>query len=144
MDTSKSGFNIGFLANKTNVKVETIRYYEKVGVMPDPPRSPSGYRVYKDAHVQRLYFIRRCRQLGFAMDEIRDLLSLVDLNTYTCSEVSALTLNHASMVKAKIADLRRLEKTLLQIASQCTGVDVPNCPIIDALLDPEESLISRG
>lgn len=133
-------FTIGTLSKRTGVNIETIRYYEKSGIMPDPPRTSGGYRVYKKAHLKRLLFIRRCRQLGFTMADIEGLLGLVDESGYTCGEVHALTLDHAEMVKQKIKDLKRLEKTLRSIASQCTGDDVPECPIIDALLDPSDPL----
>lgn len=127
-------FTIGTLSKRTGVNIETIRYYEKCGIMPDPPRTSGGFRVYKEAHLKRLRFIRRCRQLGFTMADIEGLLGLVDENGYTCGEVCTFTLNQAEMVKHKINDLKRLEKALRSIASQCTGDDVPDCPIIDALL----------
>ena len=133
-------FTIGELSKRTGVKIETIRYYEKSGIMPDPPRSAGGFRLYRQEQLNRLRFIRRCRQLGFSMTDIEGLLGLVDDHGYTCGEVRALTLEHADMVKQKITDLRRLEKTLRGIASQCTGKAVPECPIIDALLDPWDRL----
>ena len=136
-------FIIGELSKRTGVNIETIRYYEKSGVMPDPPRTAAGYRVYNKEHLNRLTFIRRCRQLGFAMVEIQELLGLVDAHGYTCSEVQAMTLQHAASVKQKIRDLQRLEKTLRRIASQCTGKKVPECPIIDTLLDPSDHLAMR-
>ncbi|MEX0824474.1 MAG: helix-turn-helix domain-containing protein [Woeseia sp.] len=133
-------FTIGELSKRTGVKIETIRYYEKSGIMPDPPRSAGGFRLYRQQQLNRLRFIRRCRQLGFSMTDIEGLLGLVDDHGYTCREVRALTVEHADMVKQKIADLKRLEKTLRGIASQCTGKEVPECPIIDALLDAEDRL----
>lgn len=134
-------FNIGELSKRTGVKIETIRYYEKSGIMPDPPRSAGGFRKYRVEHLNRLRFIRRCRQLGFSMVDIEGLLGLVDEHGYTCAEVRTLTLAHADMVTEKIRDLKRLEKTLRGIASQCTGKEVPDCPIIDALLDPTDQLV---
>ena len=139
-----SEFTIGELSKRTGVNSETIRYYEKIGAMPNPPRTAAGYRVYGEDLLNRLTFIRRCRQLGFAMTEIHDLLGLVDAHGYTCAEVQALTLEHAEMVKRKIRDLKSLEKTLRSIASQCTGKKVPECPIIDALLGPTNQLATRG
>ncbi len=129
-------FRIGELSKRTGVNIETIRYYEKIGVMPNPPRTPAGYRGYREIHLNRLRFIRRCRQLGFSMNEIHALLTLVDANRYSCSEVQALTLRHAEMVSNKIRDLKQLENGLRGIASQCTGEQVPDCPIIDTLLEP--------
>lgn len=140
MAKTANEFTIGALSKHTGVKIETIRYYEKSGIMPNPPRSSGGFRMYREAHLNRLTFIRRCRQLGFSMADIEGLLGLVDNRDYTCGEVRTTTLEHADMVAEKIRDLKRLENTLRRIASQCTGDDVPECPIIDALLDPKERL----
>lgn len=130
-------FGIGMLAQQASVKIETIRYYERSGLMPSPPRTAGRHRLYNDRHLRRLLFIRRCRGLGFSMIEIRDLVDLVDTNGYTCREVRSLTFEHAREVRRKIDDLRRLERTLTEIASKCRGDAVPECPIIDALLDPQ-------
>jgi len=135
MQKPAATFTIGELSKRADIKIETIRYYEKSGIMPSPPRSSGGYRLYDDAHERRLRFIGRCRQLGFSMRDIGDLLGLLDDNRYTCADVRSLTLGHADAVQQKIRDLRRLEKALRQIASRCTGDAVPECPIIDALLD---------
>ena len=124
---------IGTLSKRTGCNIETIRYYEKIGLLPAPPRSSGRRRLYTDTHRKRLTFIRRCRQLGFSLDEIRELLDLVDGGSYTCNEVRELTLNHADEMKRKITDLRRMEKVLRDITSKCSGGKVPDCPIIEAL-----------
>lgn len=129
-------FGIGELARESGVGIETVRYYERSKLMPNPPRSEGGRRVYTEGHLKRLVFIRRCRQLGFSLEEIRGLLGLVDGREYTCGEVQALTLGHAETVRRRIESLRRLEETLSRIAAKCGGGTVPDCPIIDALLDP--------
>lgn len=121
------------LARRTGCDLETIRYYEKIGMMPDPPRTASGYRVYDAAHVSRLRFILRARELGFAIEEIRGLLALVDGGTQTCAEVKERTERHLADVRAKIADLRRIERVLAATAARCTGDEVPDCPVLDAL-----------
>lgn len=121
------------LAKATGCNLETIRYYEKVGVMPDPPRTAAGYRVYEASHVSRLRFIMRARDLGFTIEEIRGLLDLVDGGTQTCAEVKDRTERHLASVRAKIADLRRIEKALATTASLCSGEDVPECPVLDTL-----------
>ncbi len=128
---------IGELSKRTGVKVDTIRYYEKSGILPKPPRTAGGYRVYREDDLNRLNFIVRCRQLGFSMRDIGNLLELVDEHDYTCADVRDLTLGHAAIVESKIADLQRLGATLRSIAAKCTGSKVPECPIIDALLDPD-------
>ncbi|MBS0470922.1 MAG: helix-turn-helix domain-containing protein [Proteobacteria bacterium] len=129
----KAEFSIGDLSGKSAVNIETIRYYEKIGVMPKPARSAGGYRLYTPDHLKRLTFIRRGRELGFSLDELRDLLRLVDGHTYTCAEVRALTLEHVAEIRRKIADLKRLERVMTKVASQCSGRKIPDCPIIDAL-----------
>jgi MerR family mercuric resistance operon transcriptional regulator len=121
------------LARRTGCNLETIRYYEKIGMMPDPPRTASGYRVYDKGHVSRLRFILRARDLGFAIEEIRGLLALVDGGTQTCAEVKERTERHLADVRAKIADLRRIERVLAATAANCTGNEVPDCPVLDAL-----------
>ena len=135
-------FSIGVLSERSGVKLETIRYYEKIGVMPKPSRSASGYRVYGNDHARRLHFVRRGRELGFSLDELRGLLCLVDGHSYTCREVHVLTIEHLKAIRQKIADLRRLERAMSDMAAQCTGNQVPECPIIDALF--EMSPLSRS
>lgn len=129
----RAEFSIGALAKESAVNIETIRYYEKIGVMPKPARSTGGYRLYTPDHVKRLTFIRRGRELGFSLDELRDLLHLVDGHTYSCAEVRALTLEHVAGIRRKVADLKRLERVMTAVASQCSGRKIPDCPIIDAL-----------
>jgi MerR family mercuric resistance operon transcriptional regulator len=129
-------FPIGALASESGVNIETIRYYEKIGVMPKPGRSPGGYRLYAAEHLKRLTFIRRGRELGFTLDELRGLLRLVDGHAYTCAEVRALTLDHVAGIRRKIADLKRLERVMTGISSRCSGKRVPDCPIVDALFEP--------
>ncbi len=128
-------FGIGALSKQTGVIIETIRYYEHEGLMPAPPRTSGGHRSYSEDHLKRLTFIRRSRELGFSMAEIRGLLALVDGGSYTCGEVKSLTLEHAESVRSKISDLRRIRRILLDISSRCEGGSVPECPIIDVLLD---------
>lgn len=84
----------------------------------------------------RLSFVRRSRELGFSLDEIRGLLQLVDGGRYSCAEVKAITLDHLADVRRKITDLRRLERTLADVAGKCRGGKVPDCPVIEALFDP--------
>ena len=126
---------IGALSKRTGVNIETIRFYERAGILPKPPRSAGGHRVYGEDHLKRLNFVRRSRQLGFSLDEVRGLLQIVDGGRYTCSEVKGITLDHLADVRRKIADLRRLERTLADVAGKCKGGKVPDCPIVDALFD---------
>lgn len=121
------------LARKTGCNLETIRYYEKVGLLPPPPRSTNGYRVYPPELAQRLQFIMHARDLGFAMEEIRSLLSLTDTGAQTCAEVMAKTQVHLKDVRRKITDLQRIERTLSRTLAECSGENVPECAILEAL-----------
>lgn len=129
------GLPIGKLSKQSGVNLETIRYYEKIGVMPAPARTAAGYRMYGPDHLKRLNFVRRGRQLGFSLDEIRGLLRLVDGHAHTCAEVKALTLDHLAEIRRKIADLKRLKRVMEEMAAQCSGGRTPECPIVDALFD---------
>lgn len=123
----------GELAERTGCNLETIRYYEKISMMPDPPRTASGYRVYDGNHVDRLRFILRARALGFTIEQIRGLLELVDGGTQTCAEVKERTERHLADVRAKIADLRRVEAVLVATTVQCSSDNVPQCPVLGVL-----------
>lgn len=128
----RNGTSIGALSKRSGVNIETIRYYERVGLIPPPPRSPGGHRVYGKPHLERLRFIRRSRDLGFSVEEVHTLLGMVD-GGYTCAEVQALALRHLDQVRTKIADLRRLEATLKSVSDECSGEAAPACPFIEAL-----------
>jgi MerR family transcriptional regulator, mercuric resistance operon regulatory protein len=125
--------SIGKLSQQSGVNIETIRYYEKIGVMPAPGRSAGGFRVYEPDHLKRLSFVRRSRQLGFSLDEIRNLLRLVDGHGHTCAEVHALMLSHLAEIRRKIRDLRRLQRAMAEMAARwantlkakCTSKFVP-------------------
>lgn len=126
---------IGVLSKRTGCDIETIRYYERIGVMPKPPRTEGGHRVFSEDHLKRLTFIRRSRKLGFTLVQVRDLLGLVDGNDYTCDEVKAITVKHADVMRQKIADLKKLKRVLDDMVSQCDRGDIPDCPVIDALFE---------
>ena len=121
------------IAERTGVHIETVRYYERIGLLPAPPRSEGGHRIYDEDLLRRLNFIRRCRELGFTLDEVRGLLLLVDGGDYTCGEVEVLTIAHLGKVRRKLADLKRMEKVLREMIARCEGGEVPECPVIEAL-----------
>lgn len=130
----------GALANATGCNIETIRYYEKIGLLHEPDRSAGGHRLYSRDDRARLGFILRGRDLGFSIEELKSLLSLVDSHDYSCGEVLDLTRDHLASVRQKLADLKKLERTLADVSAQCEGGDVPECPIIDALFGHEVGL----
>jgi len=128
-------FGIGALSERAGCNIETIRYYERETLLPDPPRTEGGHRVYNEVHLKRLTFIRRSRELGFTLEEVRGLLRMVDGEHYTCAEVKSLTLDHLEDVRGKLADLKKLEKVLKQLADRCSGGETPDCPIVEALFE---------
>ncbi len=131
----RQGYTRGVLAEKTGCNLETVRYYEKAGLLRKPARTQKGYRLYGAEDVKRLHFIRRCRELGFSISEIRGMLDIVDKRTYTCADISAMTEAHIRDVKGKISDLRKILKTLQSMAEQCQSGKGQDCPILDALED---------
>jgi MerR family mercuric resistance operon transcriptional regulator len=121
------------LARRTGCNLETVRYYEKAGVLPEPPRNESGYRSYDAGHERRLRFVLRARELGFSLEEIRELLRLVDERDRPCAEARTVAAAHLDDVRAKIADLRRMERVLRDVDAKCAGADLPECPLIETL-----------
>ncbi|MEO3433261.1 helix-turn-helix domain-containing protein [Inquilinus sp. CAU 1745] len=126
-------FSIGALAKATGCKVETIRYYERIGLLPAPARTGSGYRAYSPAHRDRLSFIRRSRDLGFPLEDIREMLRLSDDRERPCAEIDEIARGHLGEVKRKIADLKALGAELDSMISQCRHGAVSDCGIIGAL-----------
>ncbi|PCJ26908.1 MAG: transcriptional regulator [SAR86 cluster bacterium] len=125
--------SIGKLSSATSVNIEAIRYYEREGILPEPLRNQGGWRIYFGEDVKRLKFIHKCRELGFSLKEIKSLLSLVYSGNFTCKEVHDLTLEHAKKIHQKISNLKKMEAVLVEMASQCSRENVPDCPIVDSL-----------
>jgi MerR family mercuric resistance operon transcriptional regulator len=129
-----TGTQIGELSRRAGCNIETIRYYERVGLLPRPSRSASRYRLYDSDDVSRLTFVRRARELGFTLDEVRALLALsVDQGKDTCAEVRQVAAAHLADVRAKIADLRAMERVLGDAVRRCDAGELSGCPVIDAL-----------
>ena len=124
---------IGDLANATGTKVETIRYYERIGLLPAPERTRGNYRAYTRAQLGRLSFIRRARDLGFSLPQVRALLSLSDQRRRPCEAVDAIAREHLAEVDRKIADLTALRRELDSVISQCGHGTVAECRIIETL-----------
>jgi Cu(I)-responsive transcriptional regulator len=125
---------IGDLARRTGVKVETIRYYERIGMLPAPGRTPGNYRAYDSAHLARLSFIRRARDLGFHLEQVRALLALSEDAQRPCAEVDQIASAHLREIDAKIADLKALRRELQEVVGHCrNGAAISECRIIDAL-----------
>jgi Cu(I)-responsive transcriptional regulator len=125
--------SIGNLAEATDTKVETIRYYERISLLPKPGRTPGNYRSYGPEHLNRLSFIRRARDLGFSLAQVRNLLGLADQRHRSCDAVDAIAREHLAEVERKITDLAALRRELDSIISQCSHGTVAECRIIEAL-----------
>jgi MerR family mercuric resistance operon transcriptional regulator len=125
---------IGELSRRSGVNIETIRYYERIRMLPAPPRTASGRRVYGAVETRTLAFIRRARALGFTLDEIRALLALsAEDGRGACAEVRELAVGHLGEVRAKIADLSAMERVLADAVRRCDAGEAPGCPLIDTL-----------
>jgi MerR family mercuric resistance operon transcriptional regulator len=129
----QAGMPIGEFSRRTGGNIETIRYYERIGLLPLPDRA-GRYRRYGVADVRRLVFIRRARELGFTLDEVRALLRLSEADGgASCADVRELAARHLAEVKTKLTDLRTMERTLAEAVRRCDAGGVPSCPLIDAL-----------
>jgi MerR family transcriptional regulator, mercuric resistance operon regulatory protein len=124
---------IGKLSQLTGVNIETIRYYEKIKVLPVPLRAENGRGVYGPMEARILAFVRRSRELGFSLDEVRALLRLGGPEKASCREVREIAAHHLDDIRTKIADLRKLEHLLTKTVAQCTGTAAPTCPVLEIL-----------
>jgi len=125
---------IGELSRRTGCKIETVRYYERIGLMPPAPRSAGRYRLYGETEIRRLAFVRRARELGFTLTDVRRLLTLAPgPSDGPCAEARELAAAHLADVRTKIADLRAMERVLADAVDRCTTGNTPHCPVIDAL-----------
>ena len=130
----KERISIGDLAKGTGTKVVTVRYYEQIGLLPVPSRTTGNYRTYSNEHMRRLRFIRRCRGLGFTLDQIRDLLRLSSQKDEECENVDRITAQHLIEIEQKISDLKRLAKELRRLNNCCQGNGIiADCRILEAL-----------
>lgn len=127
-------YGIGKAAKVTGIKIVTLRYYEQLGLVPAPGRTEGNYRTYDEKDIDRLRFIRRCRDLGFTLDQVRELLRLSSQKNQKCAKVDKITGRHLAEVERKIVDLSRLARVLRNISSRCRGNGlISDCRIIEAL-----------
>ena len=138
----------GELAERTGCHLETVRYYEKAGLLAAPPRAANGYRLYGPAHEQRLRFILRGRDLGFTLDEVRALLGLAEASAMPCAEAKALASTHLAAVRRKIAALRAMQTALSALIGQCDARGAadgqPGCPLIETLAGASAGTITTS
>ena len=133
MVTKTRALTVGALAKATKVNLATVRYYESIELMPSPGRKEGGHRVYGADDIRRLTFVRRARELGFSIEDIRALLKLAEPSHTSCAEVVHIARPHLASVREKLADLARLEDVLSKTIAQCSGEPVPTCPLLDTL-----------
>jgi MerR family mercuric resistance operon transcriptional regulator len=133
--SARPELQIGALSRLTGVNIETIRYYERIGMVPRPARTPAGRRVYGADERRVLAFIRRGRELGFSLPEIRALIALGAPGDASCAKVREIASTHLADVRAKIADLVKLESVLAEAVARCTGDTAPACPVLNVLAD---------
>lgn len=125
----------GKLARRTGVNAETIRYFERTGILAAPERTEGGHRIYDDSHVRTLLFVRRARSLGFTPDEVRAIVELGGPGRAACAEVRDIAEHHLEQVRAKIADLVEIERLLAETISHCSGEADPECAVIEMIED---------
>jgi DNA-binding transcriptional MerR regulator len=141
MAKDQAQMTIGMLGEATSVGAETIRYYERIGILPAPARSAGGYRMYKPEHVRRLNFIRRGRELGLSLDAVRELLSLASDRLKPCTRVDRLVQEHIHDLDHKIEGLQQLRGALQRLSDSCRGsTRVADCRILEALQEADETL----
>ena len=129
---------IGELSKRSGVNIEAIRYYERVKMLAPPPRTDSGRRVYHSTDLRILVFIRRSQELGLSLDEIRALLRLGGPEKALCREVREIAAHHLEDIRARLVDLKKLERLLAKTVARCSGRTAPDCPVLD-ILDVERS-----
>lgn len=134
-------YTIGELGSATSTKVPTVRYYEKIGLLPEPARSAGNQRRYGEEHFKRLAFVRHAREFGFSLEMIRELLSLADDPDHSCEDVDRIARAHVESVKRRIETLTALRSELERVIRQCKGDTVSECRIIEVLA--EHSLCSN-
>lgn len=128
-------FSIGAMARRTGVKVPTIRYYEQAGLLPEPERTDGNQRRYDQTALHRLGFIRHCRELGFPLEAIRDLLALGQDPDQSCDDANSIARAQLAAVRERIGRLQALETELQRISDLCAGGHVGDCRVIEALAD---------
>ena len=138
-EKSMQPLTIGRLASAAGINLETVSYYERIGLMPPPARTTNGHRAYEQIHLRRLAFIRRARELGFSIEDIRALLALAEPSRASCAEVREIAQMHLDEVKAKLADLTKLEGILAATIAQCSGNAAPSCPVLNMLATRERA-----
>lgn len=134
---------IGAMSRKTGTKVQTIRYYEQIGLLCEPGRTEGGQRRYGTADLDRLAFIRHARQLGFSLDAIRELLDLSDKPQHSCADADSIARRQLKQVEQRLLRLQALKKELKRMIAECSGNQVADCRVLEVLRDHSECLTAH-
>lgn len=137
-------FSIGRLARRTGYSIDTIRYYERIALMPTVERTGGGHRLYGGHHVRRLAFIRHCRTLGLSLDQVRDLLGDIESRAYGCEEFRALLARCAAGIRRRIDELCAIETNLRTVVEACGEAESANCALIEAMLAGDDTAAAAG
>lgn len=132
-------FTIGALSRRSGCTVDTIRYYERFGLLPEPPRTAGGHRLYNRRHVERLNFIRRSRQLALPLERIRQMLGRLERTGYQCAEAKVLLQGQLTETRGRIKELRALESSLKTMLAACGEADAASCAVIESLFADESA-----
>ena len=139
-----TGFvTIGQAAGATGCKVQTVRYYEQIGLMPEPARTTGNQRLYSEADLQRLAFVRHARELGFPLPAVRDLLRLADSPSQSCEAADSIAREQLGQVKRRITRLQALKRELERMIAQCAGGSIAECRVIEVLGDHSKCIDAR-
>lgn len=144
MNAKAAIFSIGALSKESGCKIQTIRYYEQIGLMPEPRRTEGGQRRYDRRHAARLHFIRHSRELGFPLEAIRELLSLIDVPNQSCEAADAIARTHLADVEHRISRLLALKTELERMIAQCRGRKICECRVVEVLADHSHSHCLSG
>ena len=128
-------YSIGHLAKETGCKIPTIRYYEKIGLLPEPERSLSNTRLYRSSHLKRVAFLQHCRELGFTQDQIRELLGLTGHTDLSCEAITEIAITHLDDINVRISRLTSLKAELENMIASCSGGTIGECRIVETLAD---------
>ncbi|MAT59402.1 MAG: hypothetical protein CMF23_15625 [Ignavibacteriae bacterium] len=138
-------YKVGEIAEKIGVNIETLRYYEKIKIMPKPKRMESRYRIYDELDLKRLLFIKRAKELGFTLKEIKELLNIKIESTATCGDVKHLAENKLTDIEERIKDLKSIKNVLVKLVNQCVceELSTDECPILE-VIDPKTKSLKGG
>ncbi len=137
-------FTIGTLSRRAGCSIDTIRYYERMQLMPEVRRTAGGHRLYDGKHARRLAFIRRSRALGLGLDQVRQVLRRIEENTCSCPEVRSLLAERTALIRGQMEELQKIERDLKKMLAACADAQSVSCRVIEAMLAGEDDMLDAG